>query len=487
MDLITYENLKKDLETSNINLPLIKGNLDIIYRMILREDFSIGKARQLKLKYGSRFYLEYYFFKNTVKSFKLPLSKFKKIKDYKADVLVFFTPYREDCEKFIYPVVNDLIAMNYKVTVVIPKIGAQRGFIASPKANFLIYEDFARNITFYVKAQYIYNKIVDKELWSWFKNNKIGDVKKNKIEIFFKKHVIDSLIALDILSLVKPKVIYAIHYILNPGYLQAINVYKKNHTAVNVLIQHGFFLSNYYGFHDFKGADIVILWGDYHKKILEQMADVPKNIQVIGNPKLEMSLKEINERKIFKTKEKAVLYISENSPKKNKKDQAAFEIFLEAIKDLTNVIVKVKLHPGETLQDYREYLDEKKITKEQFIFNQDLYHVLLPVDLVIGRFSTAMFEAMALNKPVVPIATKHDDLIWREIGLSSVSDVDELSELVNRLLRYHKDADELIKRQNLQLGLIFGDYTNSTKKIASFLSSIIDCKDGLEILQNSGI
>jgi len=475
MGIVSYEELQKSITASNDNLSFIRENIDIIYRMILSENLVNGRIAQIKVKYGSIFYLEYQFIKNIIN--KLTLSvKLNEIHDFRADVLVFFTPYRKDMEDFIYPVINELVETGLIVSVIIPKIGIKSGISASPQAKFLLYEGFVGNITYYIKARCNYNNIA-RDLWKWMDANRISDIKKSKLAIFFQKYALDSLIASSILELVKPKVVYSLHYILSPGYLQAIRSYQQQDAVNNILIQHGFFLPNYYGFHDFKGADTAILWGDYHKKVLEQMIDIPKNVKIIGNPKLEISLKELNSLYTLKPKkEKMTLYIAGPSPKRSRRDRKSFETFLDAIKKIEGIDVKIKLRPGDTLKDYREYINNGYLVKEQFIQNQDIFQTLLSADIITGRFSTSMFEAMAMCKPVIPISTSQGDFDWSELGLESVSDSNELAMRIKHLLEQPESAENLIEKQNSIIKMVFGDYMNASRKIANYISSLVQAK-----------
>ncbi|UOE55161.1 hypothetical protein [Cytobacillus oceanisediminis] len=137
-------------------------------------------------------------------------------------------------------------------------------------------------------------------------------LKKYSLELFYKKYLTDFSNAYNILKCTKPKVIYGLHFISNPGLLSAIQEIQKNEKlSIEVLLmQHGFFQQG--GFHDFAGADYVILWGNYHEEILKTFKNPPKT-EVIGNVKLS-NLK-INQETIIKSHKEDMVYISSGDPR----------------------------------------------------------------------------------------------------------------------------------------------------------------------------
>ncbi|MBI4677663.1 MAG: hypothetical protein HY748_08770 [Elusimicrobia bacterium] len=106
-----------------------------------------------------------------------------------------------------------------------------------------------------------------------------------------------------------------------------------------------------------------------------------------------------------------------------------------------NARVVFKLHPCESLSYYLRLL--KDFDRIEIIKDKPIMECMLEADMVIGPFSTALIEAIILNKPILlakltrtPLSPPFDGS-W---GIKPLSSGDEIHAAVTRLLRHPEEA-----------------------------------------------
>lgn len=169
-------------------------------------------------------------------------------------------------------------------------------------------------------------------------------------------------------------------------------------------------------------ADKTAVWGNYFKKLLVKEGNYKANdVVVTGQPRLDIAYRnKANQRKCkallglpkanyskkafyrkfrIESSKKLVVYASQ--PRKGE-FKAAFSAVVKALKQLENAALVVKLHPKEEPSVYKQVLKEMRY-KAIVSKDIDLYETIACSDAVIAIHSTAILEALALEKPVIQL------------------------------------------------------------------------------------
>lgn len=155
-------------------------------------------------------------------------------------------------------------------------------------------------------------------------------------------------------------------------------------------------------------ADKTAVWGSYFKKLLVEKGNYMNDSVIItGQPRLDIAYrnKQIYSKKAFYRKfgiessKNLVVYASQ--PRKGE-FKAAFSAVVKALKQLENAALVVKLHPKEEPSIYNQVLKEmqyRAIVSKDI----DLYEAIACSEVVIAIHSTAILEALALERPVIQL------------------------------------------------------------------------------------
>lgn len=176
------------------------------------------------------------------------------------------------------------------------------------------------------------------------------------------------------------------------------------------------------------------LWGKVYKKILMENTYVYNNdnLVVVGQPRTDYLIKKIAHQQQVKNGEKIkVLYASQYVWDLTKQ---ATEIFINAIKDMNNVEVIIKLHPGDKYEDfYKDIVRKNSLKNVRITKNLDIYEAIIWCDLIVSIHSTVVLEGAILNKPSICILLEkyYDQGNFVKDGLSKgAKDALELRELI---------------------------------------------------------
>jgi hypothetical protein len=410
-------------------------------------------------------YKEYFFIKNKKEAENI-LSNL----NGKCDVLIPFFPYRSDYELFIFPVIEEMLNNGLNITLIIPKKALSSTRIHSLKKKdlqILIYEELITQLVEYSKL----NKYCRDNIKVLRKNYSSEIYNFSKIYSMFYTFSFEYIMANKLLEILKPRVVYGIHFVLNPGFLEAI---KEKGLNVH-LIQHGFFNSN---LHDFIGSNLVYLWGTYHQERLKKIDSSIESI-VIGNPKLT-NLRIAD--KYTLNEKMSILLISSGNTFSNK---VLYRMTLNAIKAIkaykdSNVVLKYRLHPSEDIDDYREWIERGILRENEIIHSSnDVYNDIYQSEVVIGALSTVINEAAYLNRLAIRL---FDPSLMEEIGdgIIKVGTKEDLDTLLFQLLNddYYK---QLLTIQKQSMNNIFLPNSNAGKSIADIIKEYIKKLDVLNI------
>ena len=408
----------------------------------------------LKNTLKKHFYKEILMIKNK----KTLINKKNNLKE--TDLLVPFFPYRADYELFIYPVIEKSIEENIKVTLIIPKIA-----FSSPnlehlknKIQIIFYEDFISKIKTYNRVK----KMLKLEYFSnVYKKYNTIDYSSSKVNSIIVNFAFEYCIALEIIENVKPKKVYSIHFVLNPGWLKAIS---KKSIPIH-LIQHGFFNNS---LHDFIGSDLVFLWGSHHKKRLKEI-DSSINSIIVGNPKIEIIKK--NSKIISCNDKLVILFVSSGSTFSNEKFHSGTLEAIKKIKSLNlNIKLIYKLHPSENISSFYKWIKLGILTENEIVYNSDVYNNILCSDIVISITSTVINEAAYFNKFCIRYNIDNNNLGERiDDGILNISSPKSLVEAIRKANGKSEFYLSQVEKQQKRINYMFSSNENIFKDIVSSL------------------
>lgn len=233
-------------------------------------------------------------------------------------------------------------------------------------------------------------------------------------------------------------------------------------------------------------AEIVTVPGEFMKRELVGIGHDDKNIQVVGDLKLDtVSLYKSEEFKLkvqkkYKIEEgkKNILLISwpiiPSVPYAEK--EAFFKGVYESVGKIQNSQLIVKPHPNESLGTLIEHLELWGMSNTPVIQSLNLLELLAITDVMVMIWSMAAFEAIAMNVPVIAVNFAEKDYgrhipYAEEKGVVEVTNADELYLELKSLLENRKYYAERI-----QNGLGFGQkyFGSLDGKAAERIAEIIN-------------
>lgn len=464
----------------------ISSNLDVLYRLVLQHRSIDGREKGLawlKEMVAARYLCEYRYIQN---KFSNKTRSTARLIPQSSDssVLVPFVPFGKKLQGFIYPVTNILSERGARTFILVrrksylEKVDARQ----FSRSKFIISDDFLTLHT-YRRAKKRYNELVPwlnelnsrlrLEPWQW-----------HQVQLFFQHYSLDKEIFKNVLTLIQPSVVYGIHYILNPGYLAAINEMKGDGPRpIKLLIQHGVFEAE--GFHDFKGADCVILWGDYFKDILNScryLIPVP-TYRVIGNPKIEVEIRKREERTghdeypDLLINKKVILFILTGEGPESDYNRKVLHLFDSSMRNYScewSVILRPNPFDNYSKDYCRGLIRNGSIKCEKVIdIDSNIYELFKRADIIVGTNSTIIPEAMVLGKPVIQILPALSGTDWCEHGLLGVSTEEELCDALKGILGSGEYREKvLIAQQNL-VEKMFGKTIGASQKIADYIMTFL--------------
>ncbi|MED3833350.1 LamG-like jellyroll fold domain-containing protein [Peribacillus frigoritolerans] len=394
---------------------------------------------------------------------------------YLSDVLLMFGCYRKDYELLLFPVANRLAEKDLSVNVLIHDKSSPNLSMLSKKVNVLYYDQLSRGYNTHNEAKKYFSSKMLTDIDKFGHEMRLNPSQVKRLKFFYQQYAFDKLFTTNLLEKLRPKCIYGIHFILNPGCIHAIKATKF--PIFCSLIQHGLISVESTETHDFKGADQVFLWGDFFESLLMKKVNAPY-IKVIGNPKIEQIKLDLkansdwlsNEKLTKKNAPLKILYILNASPNQKYSGQN-LSLFLKSITQIKNIEIIYKLHPNTSLDDCKRYIEQGLIKQSQIMRDVNIYDLIKNADIIVGDFSTSMFESAALNKPVIQIYQSNYPEEFLKFAYATTSK--ELTTTINRLKRDQKYLNDLLEDQQKNLLNLFHDIDGSSERIAAYIDTLI--------------
>jgi len=217
-------------------------------------------------------------------------------------------------------------------------------------------------------------------------------------------------------------------------YGKAVIVASKLNHILTVAIQHGFIWPyNFAWFHK-KGEisnsgkistrycpipDKTLVGGNYFKNVLIKYGLYPPNsVLVTGHSKYDIivySDELYKKERIYKKlnidpNKKLIVFISQPYLWTTGLNEIIYRNFFQAIKDFHNIQTVIKLHPNEYTKSLHKRIANQFGVNVILVKNINLFELLNACDIMMTVASTVAFEAMVLNKPVIFVNPKHEEI-----------------------------------------------------------------------------
>jgi len=224
-----------------------------------------------------------------------------------------------------------------------------------------------------------------------------------------------------------------------------------------------------------------MVWGQFSLEAVNDKNIFPfyslSETIIVGNSKINYSI--LSHKKYNNISNlKKILFISTKIYKEN--------FSYDSIEIMSNVEnnysstqkfkVLYKFHPAEDISEYSNFNVDEPGSGQ--VSKSTLYDLILECDVVVGTISTALFEAMTFNKPVIQIVPKKfvDDLDIRHSvynsGIQHVNNEQELNDVLTKLLNDKVYTSNYIKNQWSVVDSLFGNYKYASLKIANKVESL---------------
>ena len=304
---------------------------------------------------------------------------------------------------------------------------------------------------------------------------------RHDLYAYFVAYAFEKAMASQLLSRFKPSVVVGLHFVSNRGWQAAI---AQSGLAVPrprvVLVQHGAVTATS-GFHDFEGADLVLLWGERWQREVERLPShpfcrVPSSI-VTGNPKFDGAGRSIvsgGTRPLdswHREGSARVLYVSSHVGGKTLVSPLSLAAHASIGEPGFRLIVKP--HPAERDDTVTTFVEQGELAADAILAPQmSINAAVLEVDVVVGPESTALFDAARFGKPVILIADAPSPAYE---GFVTVSDAAMLHDTVQRLMRDPHALKETLDTQSHVLRDAFGP---TEEPVSRGVERILDLIEG---------
>ena len=389
-----------------------------------------------------------------------------------VDILVTFVPYHENYKALLYPVVEALIDRNVSVGLFAP-VGI--GKTAAPRnLRCLLFEKSLGAFAIYWRAKSFFRDL-RLDVGRLVSNLGLNRTRARATAAFFQHYSWDRFVFARVLEVTCPKVVFGLHFMLTPGYLSALKDNNGLERPEVFLIQHGVLFDQKYHL-SFKGADKAILWGESSKDYLPNLSHLPNpEAFVIGNPSVLRLQQEVSIGKAERRENLTVVFAANaESPLDDEWNAEARQLFVSASDRLESIVSVFRSHPGaRSIPISRKLRNRGELGRCQLDTESTFPEVLSRADVIVGTFSTALLEAIAVGVPVVQLIPEKLPVVWQDINMVSASNVEQLVDVLSRLESEESFREAVVRQERSGLTRVFGDYENAADRIADLVCESI--------------
>lgn len=161
--------------------------------------------------------------------------------------------------------------------------------------------------------------------------------------------------------------------------------------------------------------------------------------------------------------------------------------FINLARNNNDISLTIRVHPRETADKYELLKKKFPFIKIDHYSSTDLFADLAKYDVICGGFSTVLFEAMLINKPVIYYLTQEEQARYQygieQTKLQYFTNIKEVNAMIqNRFLGGDKESMKqlLENQQQIVSRVIYSDSKeNAAERIAVVLLDIIKNKKHL--------
>ncbi len=291
---------------------------------------------------------------------------------------------------------------------------------------------------------------------------------KSDLEFFIRSYLLDSimdyLIIEKIINLESPSVICL--YGEASAFGRKVAYHGKMKGVKTIGIQHGFIGDFTHYVHPMKNmpydnispetvplVDYTIVYGNWYKKWLVEHGHYQEDwIKVFGDPHKDMLFDLLSDYSREKLKRKLGVYkkniILYTTIVEDYEEKRRFEMIVDAVKDLHNYHLIVKVHPRKRdFSLYSKIADIMKFSNLDIVQDADVYELIHASDIVISSGSTTIMESLLLRRPVVIIEDREIEgygSLDESKAISMVSNSKQLKKALKGSFSF-KDYDLFVK------------------------------------------
>ena len=299
---------------------------------------------------------------------------------------------------------------------------------------------------------------------------RISSRAQHGLAAFFAGFAFQKALASRLIEQLAPQVVVGLHFVSTRGWQAAIEGARfLGRKPRVVLVQHGAFEASS-GFHDFEGADLVMLWGERWQRELQRFSSLPfrpvPHAVVTGNPKYDGVTCREDHRTERGTR---VLYVS--SHEGGRTMVSPLTITLQAFNSEPDFDIVVKPHPAERDGTLRALVERGELRAESVLApRHPLRDCILGSDVVVGPSSTALYEAVWLGKPVVLLSEAPGPAFE---GLMTATDAVALRSIVEQMVSNASWRAAVVARQLAVLEDVFGTTEGAVRAGAEMIGDLI--------------
>jgi len=255
-------------------------------------------------------------------------------------------------------------------------------------------------------------------------------------------------------------------------FLQIFSYLRIIHLAPNGLSLYGI-----------SGTDYIFTIGRESYEVFLKRDIPPKKLFITGMPKYDQLISQ--NMNLTVKKKNCILYASilkstldnlhgESNKKFDQSDITIIKILNNIAYNNPSYDVIIKPHPRESVRDYKVLLNSIFVSSKIFLIitaEPQINNLLPKTKILISEFSTSIFEAMLFQIPVCVIAKELNIYPWVK-DLVYVNDLNDLSNIVENLLRNPDFYQRSLDRQNQKKEYLIANFDKSaSKKIVNIIET----------------
>ena len=230
------------------------------------------------------------------------------------------------------------------------------------------------------------------------------------------------------------------------------------------------------------------VFGKKSKDMLKKIGNYSdNNLAITGQPRTDIlfenktnySRKKIDSKLGLAPNKKLVVFASQPLDELSE-SKITLTAVIEAVRNLEDVTLVVKLHPGDNEEYYKKIIDDLKYGAVA-IKDIDLYELLYCCDLLISIQSTVILEALLMDKPVIKVnLIENYDLFGGATpqGIIEVYNEKELAKVINKALYDSSYLEKLSKKRKKVISEYFYKIDgNSTKRFINVVRGLLEGRE----------